>query len=227
MRKGQGNFVTVVSDNCEGNLIEMIDSHRSEEIIEIFMKQPIEVRKQVEEVSVDMWGGFPKVIKKVFPNALVVIDRFHVMKLVNKDLNKLRRAAGITDRQSKYLLLSNRVNLNPEQIDKLELTLGKSECLRIAYEMKEKFREIYETNLTVKKGQKKIKEWLNHAQVFFRESASTIENHFEGICNYFLNRTTSGLMEGINNRIKLIMRQGYGFSNFNNFRNRVLACFSD
>ncbi len=104
-----------------------------------------------------MWRGFPKVIKKVFPNALVIIDRFHVMKVVNKDLNKLRRAAGITDRQSKYLLLSNRLNLNPEQIDKLELTLGKSECLRIAYEMKEKFREIYETNFTVKKWQRKIK----------------------------------------------------------------------
>ena len=169
----------------------------------------------------------PKVIKKVFPNAEIVIDRFHVMKVVNKDLNKLRRAAGITDRQSKYLLLSNRVNLNPEQINKLDLVLGKSECLKIAYEMKEKFREIYETNLTVKKGQTKIKEWLNHAQVFFRESALTIENHFEGICNYFLNRTTSGVMEGINNRIKLIMRQGYGFSNFNNFRDRVLACFCD
>jgi transposase len=64
MRKGQGNFVTVVSDISEGNLIEMIDSHRYEEIIEVLMKQPIEVRKQVEEVSVDMWGGFPKVIKK-------------------------------------------------------------------------------------------------------------------------------------------------------------------
>ncbi|MEG4010410.1 transposase [Microcoleus sp. Pol1C5] len=219
--------MSVVSDICEGNLIEMIDYHRSEEIIEIFLKQPIEVRKQVEEVSVDRWGGFPKFIKKVFPNALVVIASFHVMKVVNKDLNKLRRAAGITDRQSKYLLLSNRVKLNLEQIDKLELTLEKSECLRIAYEMKEKFREIYETNLTVEKWPKKIKEWLNHAQVFFRESASTIENHFEGICNYFLNRIASGVMEGINNRIKLIMRQGYGFSNFNNFRNRVLACFSD
>ncbi|MEG3933338.1 MULTISPECIES: ISL3 family transposase [unclassified Microcoleus] len=227
MRKGQGNFVTVVGDISEGNLIEMIDSHRCEEIIEVLMQQAIEVREQVEEVSVDMWGGFPKVIKKVFPNAKIIIDRFHVMKVVNKDLNKLRRAAGITDRKSKYLLLSNRINLNPLQIDKLEMALGKSECLRIAYEMKEKFRKIYETNLTVKEGQAKIKEWLNHAQVFFRESASTSENHFEGICNYFLNRTTSGVMEGINNRIKLIMRQGYGFSNFNNFRNRVLACFSD
>jgi transposase len=89
-----------------------------------------------------MWGGFPKVIKKVFPNARLIIDRFHVMKVVNKDLNKLRIPAGITDRQSKYLLLSNRVNLNPEQINKLELALAKSGCLRIAYEMKEKFIQI-------------------------------------------------------------------------------------
>jgi transposase len=70
------------------------------------------VREQVEEVSVDMWGGFPKVIEQVWTNAQVVIDRFHVMKVVNQDLNKLRRARGITDRSSKYLLLSNRSNLN-------------------------------------------------------------------------------------------------------------------
>jgi Transposase and inactivated derivatives len=126
MRKGSGNLVTVVSDISEGNLIEMIDSHRCEGIIEFLMTQPIEVREQVEEVSVDMWGGFPKIIKQVFPNAQVIIDRFHVMKVVNKDLNKLRRAAGITDRQSKYLLLSNRINLNPEQIYKLELVLIQS-----------------------------------------------------------------------------------------------------
>ena len=227
MRKGKGSLVTVVSDIEGGNLIEMIDSHRQQELVKILIQQPFEVREQVEEVSVDMWGGFPKVIQQVFPNAQVVIDRFHVMKAVNQDLNKLRRAIGITDRGSKYLLLSNRSNLNPEQLYRLEVTLKKSECLRIAYEMKEEFREIYETNMTVKMAQEKFKNWLNYASLFFQESAATIVNHFEGICNYFFNRTTSGVMEGINNRIKLIMRQGYGFSNFENFRARVLACFSN
>ncbi len=109
----------------------MIDYHRCQEIIEVLRSQPIEV-EQVEEVSVDMWGGFPKVIKEVFPNAQVIMERFHVMKVVNKDLNKLRRAAGITNRPRKYLLLSNRVNLNRLRIDKLELLQEKSECLRIA-----------------------------------------------------------------------------------------------
>jgi transposase len=95
----------------------MIDSHCCKKIIEALMTQAIEVRKQVEEVSVDMWGGFPKFIKQVFPNTQVIIDSFHVMKVVNKDLNKLRRAAEITNMQSKYLLLNNQINLNPEQID--------------------------------------------------------------------------------------------------------------
>ncbi|MEG4235757.1 transposase, partial [Microcoleus sp. Pol11C3] len=190
MRKGKGSLVTVVSDIEGGNLIEMIDSHRQPDIIEVLRKQPLEVRSQVKEVSVDMWGGFPKVIEQVFPNAQVVIDRFHVMKAVNKDLNKLRRAVGITDRGSKYLLLSNRSNLNSDQIERLEITLEKSECLRMAYEMKEEFREIYETDMTVKIAQIKFKDWLNYARIFFKESCSTIVNHFEGICNYFLNRTT-------------------------------------
>jgi transposase len=73
MRKCPGNLVIVVSDISEGNLIEMIDSHRCEEIIKILITQPIEVREQVEEVSVDMWGGFPKIIKQVFPNAHFIL----------------------------------------------------------------------------------------------------------------------------------------------------------
>jgi Transposase and inactivated derivatives len=170
-------LVTVVSDIAGGNLIEMIDSHRQQDIVKILRKQPFEVREQVEDVSVDMWGGFPKVIKQVFPNAQVVIDRFHVMKAVNQDLNKLRRAIEITERGSKYLLLSNRSNLNSEQLHRLEATLKKSESLRIAYEMREEFREIYETHMTVKMAQEKFKTWLNYASLFFKESASTIVNH--------------------------------------------------
>lgn len=227
MRKGHQDFVTVVSDVEQGTLIEVIDSHQQGEIIEVLMEQPLEVRQAVTEVSVDMWGGFPKVVQAVFPNAALVIDRFHVMKAVNQDLNKLRRKLGITDRCSKFLLLRNGLDLTVEQGVKLALVLERSPCLRIAYEMKEEFRQIYETTQSVKSGRNRFETWLRSAQLFFADAASTIHNHLDGICNYFLSRTTSGVMEGINNRIKLIKRQGYGFSNFDNFRKRLLACFSD
>lgn len=99
--------------------------------------------------------------------------------------------------------------------------------MRIAYELKEEFREIYETSQTVSAGLNRMKKWLVQAQVFYPKAAQTIRNHLEGICNYFISRTTSGVMEGINNKAKLIMRQGYGFTDFDNFRERLLASFSD
>ena len=61
MRKGKGSFVTVISDIEAGILIEMIDSHRQQDIIEVLIRQPLEVRGQVEEVSVDReHPGFAK-----------------------------------------------------------------------------------------------------------------------------------------------------------------------
>lgn len=80
MRKGQKNFKTVVSDIDKGKLIEVINGHNSTLIIEKLMEQPIEVREAVEEVSVDMWGGFAKVIQEVFPNAKIVTDEVRLEK---------------------------------------------------------------------------------------------------------------------------------------------------
>lgn len=95
-RKGHQDFATVVCDIERGTLLEVIDSHHQEEIIEVLKQQPLEVREQVEEVSIDMWGGFPKVVRAVFPNAQVVFDRFHVIKAVNEELNKVRKQTGMT-----------------------------------------------------------------------------------------------------------------------------------
>lgn len=68
-RKGKGNLATIVTDLDKSSLLEVIDSHKSDDIITVLKQQPQSMREQVEEVSVDMWGGFPKVIKSVFPNA--------------------------------------------------------------------------------------------------------------------------------------------------------------
>ena len=109
-----------------GTLIEVIDSHEQDEIIEVLEQQPLAVREKIEEVSVDMWGGFPKVVKKVFPKAVIVIDRFHVAKAVNKELNQIRRQAGVTDRGSKFLLLKNGEELTEAETVKLEQILKRS-----------------------------------------------------------------------------------------------------
>jgi len=196
-------------------------------LIEVLSEQDLEVREGVEEVSVDMWEGFPKVIGSVFPNARIVYDRFHVMKHVNQELNRLRVKLKLTGRKIKYLLLRNGESLQEEERKALEKIGKEHPFLQIAYEIKEKLREIYEKKLTVKGGTREIQKWLRAASVIYRESASMIKSHLEGICNYFEHRTTNGVAEGINTKVKLIKRQGYGFSNFENFRLRLLAAFDD
>ncbi len=182
MEKGKRKFVTVVSNIETASLLEVIDSHKSDEIIEVWKAQPTQMRENVKEVSVDMWGGFQKVIKEVFPNALIVIDRFHVVKLVNKALNKIRllldlkglksgcdRPVGFLRRpygsrcaharapSNRYLLLKNGADLTGSERQDLQQLLNNSACLGIAYELKEELRDIYETSTTVKMGYRRLK----------------------------------------------------------------------
>ena len=176
------------------------------------------------EVCVDMWGGFPKVIREVFPNAKTVVDRFHVQKLVNKALNKIRLALNLKGLENRYLLMNNQSNLANEEQEKLELILNFSPSLRIAHELKEELITIYNSDITPCGGIRKMKKWLISAKVMFGSAADTLDSHLEEICNYFNNRTTSGVTEGLNTRIKLIIRQSYGFKNFDLMKEKLLAC---
>jgi len=225
-RKGHQDFATVVCDIDRGQLLEVIDSHHQSDIIKVLNQQPLEFREQVEEVSVDMWGGFPKVVQEVFPNAKLVFDRLHVMKPVNEELNLIRKQTGMTVKGSKFLLLKNGVDLAESERMKLARLLEHDKRLKLAYELKEEFRSIFETCHTVESGKAQLLLWLKKARIVYCGVLTTIRNHLDGICNYFLSRTTSGVMEGINNKLKLIKRQAYDFVNFDNFRTRLLACFS-
>lgn len=87
MRKGRGDFKAVISDIDSGQLIEIINGRTQDILIEALIALPVEFRENIEEVAVDMWEGFEKVIKQVFPNARIVTDRFHVMQLLIKKLS--------------------------------------------------------------------------------------------------------------------------------------------
>jgi transposase len=189
--------------------------------------------------------GYKSLVTEIMPKAQVVADRFHVMVQVNKELDmqrkkekriieqKIKQAkteqeklestgilAGIT--ASKYALLKNEKDLNQEQKDKLAEVKGVSQNLKIMHQLKEKFREIFEKPQQWSEGLLELGEWLSTAQKYFVNSQSTIVRWLDEILAYFNNRTTSGVVEGINNKLKLIKRSAYGFTNFENFRDRCL-----
>ena len=137
--------------------MEVIDSHKNEDIITVLKQQPLAMREGVEEVCVDMWGGFPKVIREVFPNAKSVIDRFHVQKLINRALNKIRLILKLKGSKTRYLLMSNQENLANQEQGELELILKSSPSLKIAHELKEELITIYNSDITASGGMRKMK----------------------------------------------------------------------
>lgn len=225
-RKGKKDFITTVIDIEKKELLEVIKGHKKEEIIEALKVQPERVRENVKEVSVDMWEGFTSAIKELFINAKIVYDRFHVMKNINEELDKLRKKMNIHERGLKYLLWKNKEELKEEKKEELEVILKIYPCLGIAYEMKEEVRNIYEHSRTASGARRKFEKWMRTASLFYQKSVGMLASHLTGICNYFENRTTNGLTEGMNTKIKLIKRKSYGFANFEHLRFKLLACFN-
>jgi transposase len=90
------------------------------------------------------------------------------------------------------------------------------------HSLKEEFRDIFETNHNWVDGLLSLADWLRNSKEYFPKSFGTIRRWLGEIIAYFDSRTTQGVVEGINNKLKLIKRRGYGFRNFDNFS---IRCF--
>jgi transposase len=94
--------------------------------------------------------------------------------------------------------------------------------IEVMHQLKEEFTEIFEKSKNLGEGTLKLGEWLIKANSFFPKTVKTIRNWFGEIVGYFEQRTTNAVVEGINNRLKVLNRCGFGFRNFENFKNRAL-----
>jgi transposase len=179
-----------------------------------------------------------KIVEDLMPNANITADRFHVMKQVNDELDTMRKtenkaAIALDDKsekerilealsKSKYALIKNEDSLNEKQKFKLKSVQEVSPSLAKMHALKEQFRDIFETTESWGDSIIKLLDWMHDARSYFPKSLGTIVRWFGEIVGYFDGRTTSGPVEGINNKLKLIKRLGYGFRNFSTFRLRSL-----
>jgi len=89
-------------------------------------------------------------------------------------------------------------------------------------ELKEEFRNLFEKSENLGEGTLRLLDWIEKAQGIFRKSVSTIKRWFSEIVGDFERHTTNGIVEGINNKLKLLKRSGFNFRNFDNFEQRAL-----
>ncbi|MBD2165974.1 ISL3 family transposase [Calothrix membranacea FACHB-236] len=243
--KGKGNYCAVLIDLDTSKLIAILSGRTQEIIKETLIVWGNEVLEQIEEVSIDLWQGYKNLVTELMPNAQVVADRFHVMTQINQELDKqrktekrnleelIKKAESADDKaeyekimsglkNSKYPLLKNEDNLTEEQANKLIQVKNVSPILKVMHELKEKIRKIFNRTDDWYTGVFKLGMWLSKAKKYFPSSNNTIIRWLDEIIAYFDNGTTSGAVEGVNNKLKLIKRSGYGFRNFENFRIRCL-----
>ena len=239
--KGHKNYCAVLVDLETRKPIDILEKRTQECLRECFESWGSEILDRIEEVSIDLWLPYKNLVEELMPNAEVVADRFHVMNLVNDELDTERKAVkkrgeklknktekkkileGI--KKSKYGLLKNKEDLNDEQKLKLKEIRKIAPKLIKMYGLKEKLRSIFNSQKSEVISLLKLTHWLKKAASYFPESCRTIIRWFAEIIPYFKNRTTQGTVEGINNKLKLIKRKGFGFRNFDNFRLRSLLSF--
>ena len=235
IKKGHKDFATVIVDLERLCVIDVLEYRDMNRLISYFESKGKQWCDGIEVFCSDMWDGFVSTGKKVFVNAEIVIDRFHFFKQMNKAVDNQRKALRKELKEEdglKYIrwtLLKNGEDLSDQEKEKLELAFKIAPELKELYQAKEDLRGIFEQDIEIKQAEKLITQWTNKSEAldnkYLNRFLKTLGNWKSYVLNYFRTRLTTSIVEGVNNKIKMIKRMGFGFRNFTNFRYRILAAF--
>ena len=230
IRKGH-SYMSIFVDLETGRILHAVEGKRGQDI-EPFLKVLKRRAADLKAVAMDMNTGFPHVIQKHLPHISLVFDHYHVSALINRAIDELRRQlqAELDEEGQKYLkgsrflLLKNYENLDQDKHQRLKSLLEANAPRMTMYTMKEQFRDFWEKP-TISEAIAFLDAWCTDAENSnikpLKKVAKTIMHHSHGLLNYFYHRISCGLVEGINNKIKTLKRQAYGFRDMAYFKLRL------
>jgi len=225
---GRTRFSTTLVDYNNKRLMEVVDGKAMSDLRDGLNYIP--GRENVKNAVMDMSPTFKSFSKLYFPNAKIIADKFHVIRLLHPAINKKRIAVTGDVRKNpiRKLLLKNGFDLSYVQRYAVTRWLEENPDIREIYQYKESVHRFYRT-----KGKNKAEQALTNLIAKMKTStitevkttAMTLNLWKNEILNYFENRITNARTEGFNNKAKLVKRMAYGYKNFNNYRLRLLnAC---
>lgn len=237
---GGRKFQVVINDLVSRQCLNIL-SDRSKDVLPTEVnKYSLSEREKVKYVVTDLSSSFKKLVKDFFPNAKIIADRFHVLRLANDALDNVRRQvqSRLPDRQKKYfkrarfLMLSREKNLKTyEDYLALQVMLNFSDKLSAAYAMKEAFFKILES-ATEDEFKRRIRIFAAAAEKqnipAYNKLLKTLRTWKKEIYNAIKYRKYSnGFTEGCNTTIKNLKRVCYSFRNFDNFKRRIIFLLND
>ena len=216
-------YLVVVVDHDSGHVVWMGEGRSAASLDPFFDLLGEAGCAALETVTMDMSAGFQKAVTQRAPSAEIVFDRFHVQQLCSRALDETRRSMvremkgtrwAKDVKNLRYLLLRHGDTLDLDELDRLEDLQRSARRLYRAYERKEELIAIFDEQ-NPSEALPMLKRWLAWAErsrlEHFVKAARTIRKHWDGIAAYFDERLTNGLVEGINNKIRVTARRAYGF----------------
>jgi transposase len=224
-KSSRKEFVTSFVDNGRKCLRELAPSRDHEDLRASIDHIP--GRENVVNVVMDMSDTFKNFVTDFFPNAKVVVDKFHVIRLIQPAIRKYRKEVTGDKRSNpiRHLLLKNRKRLLPHQKRAVSRFCNENEKVKEVYWFKERINNFYNikgfkqarrvfSKITDDMARSKLKE--------IKTLRKTLMKWRDEILRYFETGLTNARVEGFNRKCKLIQRKAYGFKSFENYRLRAL-----
>lgn len=228
--KAKGHdYVTLFVDLKEGRTLFVAEG-KGADTVKAFKADLIAhggAGENIVEASIDMSPAFIAGLNEQFPTAEITFDKFHIMKIINKAVDTVRKEEAKTNellRGQKYLFLKNREKMTEAQATMLrqiesmpKLNLKTVKALHI----RENFQEIYKeaTDEGYEKALKKWYFWATHSRIEpMKEAARTIKSHWSGVLRWKMSRINNGILEGLNSLIQAAKAKARGYRTFNNLK---------
>lgn len=213
--------------NGETKKVFDILENRKKKTLSDYLKKPT---GKPEIVVIDMWEPYYTAVKNLWPEVVIVADRFHYIRQVNWCVRDVRLRIQKSHSDGKKLktywklFMMNSSKLSIIQKERLEELLSLDEDLKIVYSVKESFEKVIIEESAI--AHEKFDNWLDYLQTINLSEVQTLlgtfDNWYAEVTASFYYRYTNGVAEGINNKIKVIKRQAYGIRNFDNLRRLIM-----
>lgn len=234
---GKGHrYVTIVLDLEKGAVLH-VGEGKGADALTAFWKRLRSSGAKVQAVATDMSPAYIDAVTRNLKQAVLVFDRFHVVKLYNEKLSQLRRDLHrqLADSLQKdvlkgvrWLLLKRPENLDSsrQEPERLAEALRLNAPLATAYYLKEELNQVWEQD-SQEEAQALLMQWIADAESsglrMLQDFAKTLRAHAWGILAYYEYPISTGPLEGTNNKIKTMKRQAYGFRDKEFLKLKILA----
>lgn len=228
---GKGRrYVSIVLDLKSGMVVFVGDGRSSESIAPFFLHLK-RIGAKIEAVAMDMAAPYHLAVSETFPNAVKVLDRFHVIKLMNDKLSDLRRqlqsSARNTEKKNilkgtRWLLLKRSGSVNDKQKQcRLDDALELNKPLATAYYLKEDLAQFWKQE-SLNEAKKFLGSWIATALASgvrqLKTMANALKRYREQLFAWYKYRISTGPLEGFNNKAQTMKRQAYGYRNIDFFK---------